>query len=187
METSHNKEKQTLGFLSMLETSSRDGYIAGLLITDLKGIPIEFRCTYPVKPTAIQRILYGDSLESYVGINLCASSLLKSVQNDPSILIVSKPYLIEIRKTTRFPVTYLKKAGETPEIGLPELGKKERIDSPMSKFNSVVAFCHPDFSEDAVVIKEILEKSFHFLDPLEPFTRISKAIEMIEKNDRTYK
>lgn len=186
MDTSRQNEKLSIGFLSVIDTISHDGYIAGLLITDLQGIPIEFRCTQPVKPSALQRILYGDSLENFIGVNLCGFSLLRSIQNKPSLLIVNKPYPIELRKSTDFPIAYLKRAGETIELlGFNESGKSERIDCSTSRFNPVIAFCHPDFGDDLALIKDIILKSFRFLDPLEPFARIGKAIEIIEKNPRT--
>jgi len=52
-----NRSKYMLAFLSLCETLSRDGYIGAILVTDERGIPQEFRCTYPVKPTMIQRVL----------------------------------------------------------------------------------------------------------------------------------
>jgi len=183
-------EEHLLGFLSIYETNSNDGYIGSLLITDFQGIPQEFRCTHPIKPTAVQKVLYGDSLEPFIGVNLCGSSLLKSTQTVPSILIVDKNYLIDIRKITTFPVIYVRKAGETIDLSLSEgnkIGKRDRIDPPNSKSHPLIIISHPDFSDDLSVAKKILEKIFIILDPLEPFHRMLKAIEVLGKQDKIFK
>ncbi len=55
MNVDNSNQEPLLGFLSLYETTSHDGYIGSLLITDPHGIPQEFRCTHPIKPTAIQK------------------------------------------------------------------------------------------------------------------------------------
>lgn len=65
------QDNKFLGFLSIEESEEKDRYIGCLLITDLNGVPQEFRCTHPVKPTSMQKPLYGKSLVPYIGIELC--------------------------------------------------------------------------------------------------------------------
>jgi len=45
--------------ISIYEDGSVRG---GVLVTDLETRPYEFRVTSPVKPTSIQRILYGKTI-----------------------------------------------------------------------------------------------------------------------------
>ncbi len=80
---SPNREEQNmlLGFLALYETLSHDGYLGAILITDIQGIPQEFRCTHPVKPTIIPKPLYGNTLEPYIGVNLSGIPLIQSIQN----------------------------------------------------------------------------------------------------------
>ena len=61
--TKNGQKDGLLAFLGIYETASHDGFIGAVLVTDHKGIPQEFRCTHPVKPTSIQKPLYGDALE----------------------------------------------------------------------------------------------------------------------------
>jgi hypothetical protein len=76
MSPNTDEQNVLLGFLTLQETLNKDGYIGAILITDTGGVPQEFRCTHPVKPTVIQKPLYGDTLEPYIGVNLCGVPLV---------------------------------------------------------------------------------------------------------------
>lgn len=83
-----------LGFLSLFLTMDKTGFLGATLVTDSQGVPIEFRCTHPVKPNAIQKTLYGETLTLHVGVNLCGIPLLKSLQNKPALVIVNTDYTL---------------------------------------------------------------------------------------------
>ena len=55
-----------IGFLQLFE--AEDSYIGAILLTDLDSVPVEFRVTLPVRPTSIQRTLYGRALAPYIGV-----------------------------------------------------------------------------------------------------------------------
>lgn len=57
MDSNNENQNYLLGFLSLYETLSHDGYLESILVTDHQGIPQEFRCTHPVRPTNIQKPL----------------------------------------------------------------------------------------------------------------------------------
>jgi len=71
----------TIGFYALLSTTDNKGFVGALLITDDLGKPEEFRVTYPVKPTTLQRQLYGDSLIPHIGIELCGKPLYQALRN----------------------------------------------------------------------------------------------------------
>ena len=53
------EEFNNLAFVTLAEVE--EGILrGGILITDTKGKPVEFRCTFPIRPNAVQRTLYGD-------------------------------------------------------------------------------------------------------------------------------
>jgi hypothetical protein len=176
--------------LALYETSTRDGYLGAFLITDFQGIPQEFRCTHPVKPTIIQKPLYGDTLESYIGVTLCGIPLISSTQNKPSLIVVHREFLIGIRTATSCPVIFVRKVGEAIDIkstnGLETKLRREKVDCPTGRFQPIVFTPHPDFNDDITSAKEILEKIFSYLDPVEPFERIAKAIEVLGKQDKRF-
>lgn len=69
------------------------GMKAGLLITDESGIPLEFIATSePVQPTALQRTLYGGSLNAYIAHDVCGGKLLE-MMGDSSL----RPQLVCVR------------------------------------------------------------------------------------------
>ena len=53
------------GYLQFLFLA-RETLIAGLLVVDENGFPLDFRFCKAVKPNPLQRTLYGDSLEPYL-------------------------------------------------------------------------------------------------------------------------
>jgi len=179
-----------LAFFALYETSSNDGYLGTVLVTDLQGIPQEFRCTHPVKPTAIQKPLYGDALEPYIGVQLCGVPLFKSIQNLPALIVVHKEHLLDIRKSLSCPTIYIRRAGEAIDVSSADKSgstlKRERIDCSTGRFQPIIVTSHPDFDEDTTIAKDILEKIFSYLDPIEPFDRMGKAIEVLSKQDKRF-
>lgn len=190
MSTTSERQNMLIGFLSLYETLFHDGYLGALLLTDLKGIPQEFRCTHPVKPTTIQKPLYGNALEPYIGVNLCGIPLIKSLQNKPLIIAVNKDFLLGVRVESPYPVIFVRRAGEAIEIKPSDasetIPKGERIDSSTGRFQPIVCVPHPNYIDDQMLVREILEEIFSYFDLLEPFERMAKAIEILCKQDKRF-
>jgi len=190
MSLDNENENCLLGFLALCETSSKDSYLGAVLVTDSQGIPQEFRCTHPVKPTTIQKPLYGNMLEPYIGVNLCGVPILKSIQNIPSLIVVDKEFLLDVRKAISCPVIFIRRAGEAIDLksttGSEGNFKRERVDCATGRFQPIVFTPHPDFNDDIAVARKLLEKVFSYLDPLEPFERMLKAIEVLGKQDKRF-
>lgn len=183
----------TVAFLSMYETAGKDGYLGALLITDSYGVPQEFRCTHPVKPTTIQKPLYGDTLVPHIGVNLCGLPLIKLINAKPSIIMVDKNYLLDIRPKCAYPIVFVRRAGEAIDVRSSDeasgknLGPtRERVDCPNKKFQPIVIEPHPDFDEDRSVMKVVLDEIFKQMDPIEPFQRIAKALNILGKQDTRF-
>ena len=79
----------------------------GLLITDMATKPYEFRCTSAVKPTRIQRVMYGKTLDPHVHIELIVVPMIKAAKENPSIIIVRKKLLLGARPFLDVPVVLL--------------------------------------------------------------------------------
>jgi len=190
--SSPNEEHETLlGFLGLYVTEKGDGYLGGALISNLQGVPQEFRCTHTVKPTAIQKPLYGDALEPHIGVELCGMPLLQSIQNKPSLILVNKEFLLRVRIESSCPVAFVRRAGEAVEIKASDGSEispdRERVDCATGRFQPIVFTVHPNFDDDKINTREILDKIFSYLDPLEPFERIKKAIEVLGKQDEKFR
>jgi len=116
MKANEEEQANIFGFWGLYETLAKDGYLGAILITDLRGIPQEFRCTHPVKPTTVQKPLYGTTLEPYIGVNLCGIPLIESIQNKPSLIMVNNEFLLDVRSKSNCPVIFVRRAGEAINI-----------------------------------------------------------------------
>ena len=63
---------------------ARETLIAGLLVVDEHGFPVDFRFCKAVKPNPLQRTLYGDSLEPYL-IESVTKELFSDLTGTPVI------------------------------------------------------------------------------------------------------
>lgn len=182
------EQNMLLGFLALYETPTHDGHLGAILVTDLQGIPQEFRYTHLVKPTTMQQLLYGDSLETYIGVNLCGIPLIESLQNKPSLIVVHKEVLLGVRATISCPVIFIRRAEEAIDMKTsdsPEIThKRERINCSTGRFQPIVFASHPDFDDDRTSARKVIEKIFSYLDPIEPFERMTKVIEELGEQNK---
>lgn len=74
-----SKSLSAIGFLTALE-DAQHGFFGGYLVLSDWGRPLEFHCSTPVLPNQAQRILYGQSLGSYVLSDLIGQTLLGKAQ-----------------------------------------------------------------------------------------------------------
>lgn len=182
--------KQTLtAFLGLYDTVNGDGYLGAILVSDQLGVPQEFRCTHPVKPTAIQKPLYGDALKPYIGIVLCGVPLIKAVQSKPELVVVNAEFMLGVRSECNCPVILVRRAGEAIDIdqtGEPKTKVRERLDSPTGRFQPLIISPHQDYPTDKDQAREVLSNLFDGLDLLEPFDRMAKALEVLAKQDTRF-
>ncbi|MCX6702709.1 MAG: hypothetical protein NTW60_02485, partial [Candidatus Wolfebacteria bacterium] len=64
--------------------------------------------------------------------------------------------------------------------------KREKIESTTGRFQPIAHATHPDFTGDSAVARDLLTKIFGHLDPIEPFERMKKAIEILGKQDNRF-
>jgi hypothetical protein len=70
---------------------SQDGaYYGGLLVTNLRGVPREFRHSEGVKPTKLQTMLYGESLEDSLGGDALGPALYDALETRPDLLVIGR-------------------------------------------------------------------------------------------------
>ncbi len=82
-----------IGYLAV-ELHEPLGYVGGALVVDRYGLPLEFRHTLPVRPTKLQRALYGDALDRYLRTVVVARRLLDALEVRPSLVLVADPGLV---------------------------------------------------------------------------------------------
>jgi hypothetical protein len=177
------------GFLTLHQNEKKDSYLGAILVVDVRGRPAEFRVTFPIKPTAIQRPLYGDSLEPYIGVELCGKQLINSISHNLELIIVDQRFLLEIRNALEFPVIHVSRAGEVIEVsqvGVAEpVGNKKELISTSGRFQPIVIGTLPTEPDDLEIAYEFLNQFFEDTDLLEPFERIENALGiLIAQDDR---
>jgi hypothetical protein len=184
--TPDSKQPTLIAFLSIFETEAKDGYLGAILVTDSQGIPQEFRCTHPVKPTNVQKSLYGETLLPHVTTNLCGVPLVKALQTKPSLILIKEDTALGIRGTTPCPVALVRRAGTAIDVrgaGDSATLQKTRLENKAGRFQPVVIEAAPGESETA---RSILEKAFGNMDPLEPFERMTSAVQLLTKHDKRF-
>ena len=173
-----------IGFFLYLNEGDSEHLRGGILVVDRRGKPLEFRCTSPVKPTAIQRLLYGKSLlVPHVAIDLMGIPLVKSLRERPLALFVRDPQLLGLRTTVDLPVVHLRRQGESFELSSedkPQGAEKPFvIESLSGQFQPVIATAHWKYESELDPLRAELSSFFAEADLLEPFERLANALKEI--------
>lgn len=157
-------------------------YIGGLMITDNYGIPLEFKYTEPIKPTKIQKILYGQALEKYIKKEVILLNLLNNTTGKPDVLVTPEDNLTEFKNAVSYPVINLERTSLAP---LSEVGVSEDIHqgefilqaSPSgSPLRIKLTEPNPDKRQKVETIILELGKS---MDLIEPLIRVEGALKAI--------
>jgi len=137
----------------------------GALITDIETRPYEFRVTGPVKPTQIQRVLYGDTLEEYIHVELIGVPLIKATKERPGLVLLRSSGLLRIRPYVECPVVLVRSDSKlTDDPGKPGEVRPVTISS------------HREFPAEASAAQSMLAPLMRQRDLLEPFERLFVAL-----------
>src|ERR1039457_7100808 len=93
-----------IGFLGYREFDNGEAYRGAILVTDDWSKPLEFRCTAPVRPTQLQRTLYGKSLLPHVLTELIGAPLVSSVREKPQFILIADESYFDVRHKVSTPV-----------------------------------------------------------------------------------
>lgn len=179
MASQHN----SIGYI-VIEGS--EGQIRGAaLVTDARGVPVDFVYTAPIRPPRLERVLFGNSLIQHVKEGLALTSLLEAVEIEPQIWICNDNDLLEpLKSTGKVDAVLLSETVQTP---LEAAGHIETTSEPgvfllqLTSNGSPVRAEFPDNtrSDDIDAISRILFDAADTMDILEPFTRIQKAFPLL--------
>jgi len=177
---------EQLGFLQLFE--SENVYIGAILLTDLDSVPVEFRVTLPVRPTSIQRTLYGRALAPYIGVELCGKLLLEKVTQQPELIFVKPDYMLGLRPGSNVPLIYIQQtttAIEEASGAANTVGKADQNRLELSEGHSqpVTLFPAPGFTKDLNVVRPLVEQLWPKFDLREPFDRIEQTLILLKEQD----
>jgi hypothetical protein len=178
-----------IGFLTLRTTVGSDGYIGAILVTNAMGIPQEFRCTRPVKPTPVQRTLYGYSLIPYIGVELCGKPLVKAIQTRCQVIVVEYDYLTAVQSNADCPMVYVRRAGEAIQVQGEETSTATRLSGRLdsNRFQPIVMALEPGADYNFTEAQKLIENIFVNVDLLEPFDRITAALESLAQQSPDFR
>lgn len=172
----------SLGYIAV---DGAEGLFRGAsLVVDFRGIPMRFYYTDPIKPSRLERVLYGNALEVYLREELILESLLNAVDAKPSLWICREPDLLgPLKALTKGKVLFLASSLRSP---MDAAGNVESAGEPgvyMVQADSVSAPLRVVFPENTKEdeVKQtaaVLVDAAKTMELLEPFGRIQKALAM---------
>ena len=180
-----------IGFYSLVPTSDEKGYLGALLVTDDIGKPEEFRVTHPVKPTLLQRQIYGDTLIPHIGVTLCGVPLYQALKNKPSLLVVSSQELLLLGRDVPCSVAYVERFGETLTIAS-EAGDHAAPERPLAsqsgRFQPLAPTYPSHYSrEERRGATDLINRFSEQIDLVEPFERIKKATVALAQQEERFR
>jgi len=138
-------------------------------VTDYRARPLHFAFVSPIRPTRIQRILYGSTLEEHVKIDVISEKLLKDLPFLPDALFVDTKELLTIRRAVEIPTAFLSKSIESE-------------DNPGRL--TTLEYDTGSSLDDQDIVGRVLASLESYVDLVEPFARMREALkEAIKKQD----
>ncbi|MFN6991407.1 MAG: hypothetical protein ACK4MM_01660 [Fervidobacterium sp.] len=155
-----------IGYLSVHIFDNK--HIGGILIVNEYGIPVEFKYSEPISSTKLQQIIYGNSLEYYLHVEIIAKGLVQKLENKPEAILVQDPTLLFDKNIVLLNL-------------LPQSVSEKREDNEVI-INVNTVSLRLTFMEGAKVEESVLNIITEYagkIDILEPFERIQKALEFV--------
>jgi len=165
-----------LTFLSSSRFENNSAIRGAVLMTDSNTKPLEFRVTSPIRPTAFQRMLYGEVLDEHILVELVAVPLLNSLKEKSNLIIVQERLFLDVNRKQDVLVVRLFKDGEA-RFG--ESTPVEKIICSSGKFETVLIETSKEREENLPDIRKQLADIFASKNLLEPFERIRLACEQV--------
>ncbi len=144
-------------------------FLGALILTDFRARPLHFSFVSPIRPTRLQRILYGATLDEHLKIDVIAQKLLKDIPKSPDVLFVDAPELLRVRRIIKFPTAFLTKS-TNPKA---QPGKLSTLEYDTG---SNIA--------DQEIVGQILATLETVVDLVEPFTRMREALKEAIKSPK---
>lgn len=172
-------------FLEIHEFESGAAIRGGALVTDGTTEPLEFRCTSAVRPTQLQKTLWGERLIDYIAAKLIGKPLVTALANAPSIVLVRRPEFVELRGLIVCPLVQLLKNEELARASPLTIDRQndDVLDGDGAPFEPVVLKVHRRHQDDLALARSALAQSARSHNLLEPFDRISNALDLIHEQE----
>lgn len=144
-----------IAFLDLATFEDGEVTRGGCLVTDEMTRPLEFRVSGAVRPSSLQKVLYGDTLHEYICTDLLGFPILQTLESEPDFVLVRDAEFLKTREKVEFPVLWVRGTVE----------------------GQYVLQAFPGFDEEAEEVRNSLPKPLRGRNILEPFVRIKNALE----------
>ncbi|NQT86544.1 hypothetical protein HQ560_07260 [bacterium] len=157
----------------------------GALVVDPTTKPLEFRCTDAVRPSGLQKVLWGARLEGHVATDLIGKPLLRALKQPYSVVVVRREALLDLRHGLSAPVIQLvhdtQVGFDKNDEGIDMQGESDPrvLTNPQGLFEPVTLNPQQLHNGDVKTARPILELVFLKHDLLEPFSRIATALDVL--------
>lgn len=153
--TASPPENLRIGFLDLAAFEDGEAIRGGCLVTDGQTRPIEFRVSGSVRPSGLQKMLYGDTLHEYICTDLLGLPVLQTLESEPDYVLVRDAEFLKVRPKVSFPILWVRGTAD----------------------NQYVLQSIPGHEDEAERIRENLPRKLRGRNILEPFVRIKNALE----------
>ncbi|HEX5324963.1 MAG TPA: hypothetical protein VFW40_14360, partial [Capsulimonadaceae bacterium] len=161
-------------------------FMGGAMVTDAYGLPLEFRYTEPVRATKLQRVLYGDVLETYIHTDVILANLLERMDQKPPLYFVSdSAFLAALDRRGRTVVwltethgTPLKEHGAIQETSPTEFLLQLESASGPARVRVAPAGAS-ETSPDKNALAALIAEASKSMDILEPLRRVEAAVRLL--------
>ncbi len=179
-----------IGYL-MVSSPVPNVYVGGLMVTDGRGLPVEFRYTEPIQPSKIQQVLYGQVLSAYIKREVILETLLKNIESKFKCLLVEDEHLVDypakgysivrIAATKSSPIGPVGKTQDIApgEVLLQVTAEASPIRVHLGKPKAAGEDESGTTGEKPSDINGLLLEAGQGMDIAEPLKRIEKALEII--------
>jgi hypothetical protein len=125
------------------------------LVTDEDTHPLEFRVSGAIRPTSLQKILYGDTLNEYVSNDLIGLPMIQALENKPDLVLVREAEFLKLRPKMEMPVLWVRSTAD----------------------GQFVLQAFPGSDQEAEFGRDVLPSRLRGQSIMEPFTRIRNALD----------
>lgn len=150
-----NAQETIVAFLDLASFEKGAAFRGGCLVTDGATQPVEFRVSGTIRPTKLQKMLYGDTLHGYICSDLVGLPIIETLETKPAVVLVRDAAFLNLR----------------PKIGIPMLC----ILSPGE--GEIIFQAHPEYEQEADENSNALPADLHERNLMEPFSRVHHGLE----------
>jgi hypothetical protein len=148
-------DAKVLAFLDLATFEDGAAIRGGCLVTDSLTRPLEFRVSGAIRPTSLQKVLYGDTLHEYICNDLVGVPMLRALESNVDFILVRDAEFLKLRTQVEAPVLWV----------------RATVDGQF------VLQALPGYEQEAEAARNALPRRLRGRNIMEPFMRIRSALE----------